>query len=35
MQDADKDAKTVTSTPLFKGKLKKHLIKIKNITIYF
>ena len=31
----DKDAKTITSTSLFKRKLKNHLIKIKNITNYF
>ena len=28
----DKDTKTITSTPLFKRKLKNHLIKVKNIT---
>ena len=31
----DKDIKTITSTPLFKKRLKNHLIKIKNITNYF
>ena len=31
----DKDAKTITSTPLFKRRLKNHLIKIINITICF
>ena len=31
----DKDTKTITSTPLFKRKLKNHLIKVKNITNYF
>ena len=31
----DKDIKTITSTPLFKRRLKNHLIKIKNITNYF
>ena len=30
----DKDIKTITSTPLFKRRLKNHLIKIKNITNY-
>ena len=31
----DRDIKTITSTPLFKRRLKNHLIKIKNITNYF
>ena len=31
----DKDIKTITSTPLFKRRLKNRLIKIKNITNYF
>ena len=31
----DKHTKTLTSTPLFKRKLKEHLIKLKNITKYF
>ena len=31
----DKDTKTITSTPLFKRRLKNHLIKIKNVTNYF
>ena len=31
----DKDIKTITSTPLFKRRLKNHLIKIKNRTNYF
>ena len=31
----DKDRKTITSTPLFKRRLKDHLIKIKNVTNYF
>ena len=31
----DQDTKTITSTTLFKRKLKNHLIKIKNVTNYF
>ena len=31
----DKDTTTVTSTPLFKRRLKNDLIKIKNVTNYF
>ena len=31
----DKHKKTITSTPLFKRRLKNHLIKIKNVTNYF
>ena len=30
----DKDTKAITSTPLSKRKLKKHPIKVKNITIF-
>ena len=31
----DKETKTITSTQLFKSKLKNHLIKVKNMTNYF
>ena len=31
----NKDTKTITSTPLFKRKLKNHLIQIKIITNHF